>query len=282
MRPLYHKKAARGVCCALVAALMLAAAGCGAKEPFSAGKPAGASASPSLADISASLPPEGAAPSAFPGGGREYALRFDADNAPFGQAREIRPLDTAGIGEVFTEQTVGSCRVFIWKADPSGAYVGIETGAGMFLLLFNDADYAGGYAASDFSRILGANGVKVTVPEGTAAVITYYYTVENGVPALLVCANNAAEADLDGDGDSELIHRMLTNPSTCYIAKSIGGAVMWSDDLHALMSANGGVEYDPERNVFTAQWYEPGEGGDVKERAFAEYRYENGRLVLRG
>ncbi|MCE5234605.1 MAG: hypothetical protein LLF87_00945 [Eubacteriales bacterium] len=231
---------------------------------------------------SADMPNASAPPSPPARGEREYALHFSEDNAPVAQKSEVRPLGLSEAENPFFEETVGVCRVFIWRADALNACVGVETEAGSFFLLASGAMYDNGYEISAFSGTLGASGIRVIVPEGTAAVMTYYYTLENGMPALLAFANNAAEYDLDGDGDKELICRMITNPPTCWIAKSADGAVVWSEDMHLLTGANGGVEYDPGKNAFTAQWYEPGEGGDVKDRVFGEYAYESGRLILLG
>ena len=69
------------------------------------------------------------------------------------------------------------------------------------------ACYTDGYAAELFTNVLGQEGFRITAPRGAAYIARDYYTVdESGTPRLLAaCANEVIEADLNGDGERELL-----------------------------------------------------------------------------
>lgn len=67
--------------------------------------------------------------------------------------------------------------------------------------------YTEGYAAEPFTDILGQDGFRIIAPRGAAYLAFDYYTLdETGTPRLLAtCANDVIEADVNGDGETELL-----------------------------------------------------------------------------
>ena len=67
--------------------------------------------------------------------------------------------------------------------------------------------YTEGYSAEPFSDILGQDGFRISAPRGAAYHAYDYYTVDpSGTPRLLAdCANDVTEADLNADGETELL-----------------------------------------------------------------------------
>lgn len=67
--------------------------------------------------------------------------------------------------------------------------------------------YEDGYAAEPFTDILGQDGFRITAPRGAAYTAYDYYTLDaDGVPRLLAdCANDVIEADINADGETELL-----------------------------------------------------------------------------
>ena len=126
--------------------------------------------------------------------------------------------------------------------DKYGAYIPAGTEQ---LIRFTQEDntYTDGYEVSLYENVLGQSGFCMACPRGAAYYANdYYYFDEDGVLWLLAaCGSEAAETDLDGDGDKELLWSY--HDSELYCDTRIGGQ-LYEADLGALIAAALGYGQD--------------------------------------
>ena len=89
--------------------------------------------------------------------------------------------------------------------------------------------------AAPFTDILGRDGFAITAPRGAAYVARDYYVYdENGVPRLLAgCAGEPLEADVNGDGERELLWFYHAGMEAYYFYHKEG--FLYEADIAALM-----------------------------------------------
>lgn len=171
---------------------------------------------------------------------------------------DIKPLNSTNIKKIYTEKSFEGYRVFFYQGVDNNSYVGIETKMGLLTLFQNDTMdppvYQSSYKISSFTNTLGHDGFKVETGMGAAFELTVYYSVENDQPVYLAYANFAEEVDLDGDGNKEVVFISFSHPSTCFIIKNFDDVIKWSDSIQEILSADKGVEFDPQKQIFTAYW----------------------------
>lgn len=138
------------------------------------------------------------------------------EGTPFAPARvEVdlgsdRAVTTADISLTLAQATLsdGTKVLFYisFSGDKYGAY--IPTGTEQLIrFTHEDNAYTDGYEVSLYENVLGQSGFCVACPRGAAYYANdYYYFDEDGVLWLLAaCGSQAAETDLNGDGEKELL-----------------------------------------------------------------------------
>lgn len=119
-----------------------------------------------------------------------------------------------------------------FSGEKYGAYIPAGTDR---LIRFTREDnaYTDGYGVSLYENVLGKSGFRLECPRGAAYYANdYYYFDGDGTLWLLAaCGNQAAETDLDGDGDKELLWSY--HDSELYYDTRIGGQ-LYEANLGAL------------------------------------------------
>ncbi|WP_298020461.1 hypothetical protein [uncultured Dysosmobacter sp.] len=141
-----------------------------------------------------------------------------AEQTPY-QPWESMEADTVSagtMGEVLCGKTLpdGTEVVCYWEPDhltnpehEFTKYWAIRQGDELLRFAQEYSAYASGYDVTPFTGILGQNGFRIQAPRGAAyEAFDYYIIDENGVPRMLAdCANHVLEADVNGDGVTELL-----------------------------------------------------------------------------
>jgi hypothetical protein len=120
------------------------------------------------------------------------------------------------MGDILCDETLpdGTEVVCYWEPDhltnPDHAYTkywAVRRGDTLLRFCQEDSSYTDGYAVTAFTDILGQDGFRMTAPRGAAYTANDYYVLDDGgTPRLLAdCAGDVIEADVNGDGETELI-----------------------------------------------------------------------------
>jgi hypothetical protein len=119
------------------------------------------------------------------------------------------------MGDILCDETLpdGTEIVCYWDPDhltnPDHAetkYWVIRRGDSLLRFCQESSSYADGYAVTAFTNILGQDGFHITAPRGAAYTANDYYVLDDsGTPCLLAdCSGGVIEADVNGDGETEL------------------------------------------------------------------------------
>jgi hypothetical protein len=138
------------------------------------------------------------------------------------------------MGDVLCDETLpdGTEVVCYWEPDhltnPDHAYTkywAVRRGDTLLRFCQEDSGYIGGYAVTAFTNILGQDGFRMTAPRGAAYTANDYYVLDDGgTPQLLAdCAGDVSEADVNGDGETELFWFYHDGSVACYFLRN--GAV---------------------------------------------------------
>lgn len=143
--------------------------------------------------------------------------------------------------------------------------------------LVDENVYLDTFTAEEFANVLGYDGWKLSIVVGASAgTLNFYFSQRpDGTPCLLTVGNNALEADVDEDGELEIVS-VDEIPFYAEIIDTMEGqegAMIYDLDPYSDGYASLGVAFSPEENGFLVTgWH----GAPL-------YRYvlENHRLVCR-
>lgn len=136
-----------------------------------------------------------------------------SDTEPYEPWRSMEP-DTASpdtVGDLLCETTLTDGTELLCYWEPESDYTkywAIRQEDGTLRRFCQEySAYPEGYSAEPFTDILGQDGFRISAPRGAAYHAYDYYTVDpSGTPRLLAdCANSVIEADVNGDGERELL-----------------------------------------------------------------------------
>ncbi len=265
-----HPKTAAASLVSLLLALSLAV-GC----TFTGGKP-DASASATPADV-----PEG------------YTLTA---TAPLDDAQAYTPEN-----EAITPGEVPASDIVEILPDGSGKDGVLTLSDGTEVLCYRDADgakywalrredklirftqednaYTDFYSAEAYTDVFGHDGFRIVCPRGAAyTAYDYYYIDEDGEPQLLAeCSNFVTEADLNGDGEKELLWHYHANESYLYFQQD---GKLYLADVNGLVqdvlpewTISDVREYDLDAGLLPV-FYQT-DGSDIERRAFLRFTPDN-------
>lgn len=137
--------------------------------------------------------------------------------------------------------------------------------------------YLNTFTAEEFTNVLGYDGWKLSIVVGASAgALNFYFSQRvDGTPCLLTVGNNALEADVDEDGELEIVS-VDEIPFYAEIIDTMEGqegAMIYDLDPYSDGYASLGVAFSPEENGFLVTGF----------RGAPLYRYvlENHQLVCR-
>jgi len=178
-----------GVCLALLS-------GCGGQpkptQPESEGQPVMQLERVPLYESTATVPLTGTAP-----------------YAPWG-FMEPDSVAADSAGDLLCDTLLPDGTEVVCYRDPEDEFVkywAVRQGTSLLRFYEENSAYPDGYSAEPFTDILGQDGFRIMAPRGAAYQAYDYYTLdETGTPRLLAaCANSVIEADVNGDGERELL-----------------------------------------------------------------------------
>ena len=204
--------------------------------------------------------------------------------------RQMEPDEVSAdtMGEVLADQVLANGkRIVCYQAleDADIKYWAVRDGDTLLRFCREEAAYTQGYGAYEFMDLFGHDGFVLCAPRGMAYnALDYYYFDETGIPRLLAgCANEATQADWDGDNMDELAWNYHTGP---YLYFQREGEIYLAD-INALVTAawpearylNFGWPTGPD-------WHIPltgsvtTEAGGVYAAAFRELYFDGESLLL--
>ena len=154
--------------------------------------------------------------------------------------RQMEPDEVSAdtMGEVLADQVLANGkRIVCYQAleDADIKYWAVRDGDTLLRFCREEAAYTQGYGAYEFMNLFGHDGFVLCAPRGMGYnALDYYYFDETGIPRLLAgCANEATQADWDGNGVDELAWNYHTGP---YLYFQREGEVYLAD-INALATA---------------------------------------------
>lgn len=205
-------------------------------------------------------------------------------------SRQMEPDEVSAdtMGEVLADQALtNGKRILCYRAqeDPDIKYWAVRDGDTLLRFCREEAAYAQGYGVHEFMNLFGHDGFVLCAPRDMAyKALDYYYFDESGVPRLLAgCANEATQADWDGDGVDELAWNYHTGP---YLYFQREGEIYLAD-INALATAAW-----PEASYLSfgwptgPDWHVPlvgsvtTEAGGAYAAAFRELYFDGEHLLL--
>ena len=113
------------------------------------------------------------------------------------------------MGDVLSDTTLPDVTRIVCYWEPGSEYTkywAVRRGDTLLHFCMEEGTYSGDYGAEPFSNVLGQSGFRILVPRGAGYYAYDYYVPDSdGVPRLLAdCANEVEEADLNGDGETDL------------------------------------------------------------------------------
>lgn len=115
--------------------------------------------------------------------------------------------------------------------------------------------YLDTFTAEKFTNVLGYDGWKLSIVVGASAgALNFYFSQRpDGTPCLVTVGNNALEADVDEDGELEIVSVMDEIPFYAKIAdmeEGKEGAMVYTLDPYGESFANVGLSFAPEKGGF--------------------------------
>lgn len=204
------------------------------------------------------------------------------------QQMEPDEVSADTMGEVLADQTLANGKRIVCyrtQEDPDIKYWAVRDGDTLLRFCREEAAYAQGYGVYEFMNLFGRDGFVLCAPRGMAYnALDYYYFDEDGVPRLLAdCANEAAQADWDGDGADELSWVYHTGP---YLYFQREGTIYLAD-IDALVKAawpearylGYGRPAGPDWHVSLTGIVTTGAGG-TDASAFRDLHFDGENLLL--
>lgn len=135
--------------------------------------------------------------------------------------------------------------------------------------------YLDTFTAEEFTNVLGYDGWKLSITVGASAgALNFYFSQRaDGTPCMLAVGNNALEADVDEDGEKEIVS-VDEVPLFCQIidtAKDQEGAFAYTLDPYSDGFSDMGLTFAPEKGGFVMT--------DSKDAVLARYVLRDGAMV---
>ena len=165
--------------------------------------------------------------------------------------------------------------VLCYQDTDGSKYWALRNGDTVTRFAQEENSYTEGYSAEAFEDVFGHSGFRIVCPRGAAyTAYDYYYLDKDGLPRLLAeCSNSVTEADLNGDGEKELLWHYHANESYLYFRRD---GKIWQADVNGLVQ---GVlpewtisdvrEYDLDAGLLPV-FYQTG-GSSAERRAYLRF-----------